>query len=205
MKLFRVTCCLFVLLLSLIVFVFIPRSQASAASGLVTHGDVEKILHAGYTSTGCAPLFQVHPVPGFEDCTRATIIPFNVGSVRHNCVDDWHIVRLIWITGVDNVDIFTKKQAVDELKGTTITLALDGVTLPTNQTPVTMLNTADQQRLGFPGPTFAFLTGSILSPADLSVGDHTAGFVANDPVFGTFQDSTTFTVDPSGTGVCLQG
>jgi hypothetical protein len=24
-------------------------------------------------------------------------------------------------------------------------------------------------------------------------------------VFGTFQDSSTFTVDPSGTGVCLQG
>jgi hypothetical protein len=205
MKLFRVTYCLFVLLLFLIVFAFVPRSQASAASGLVTHGDVEAILHAGYPSTGCAPLFQAHPVPGFEDCTRAAIIPFNIGSVRHYCVDDWHIVRFIYITGVDNVDIFTKKQAVDEAKGTTITLTLDGVTLPTIQMPVTMLNAADNQRLGLPGPTFAFLTGSILPPVALSVGDHTAGVVATDPVFGIFQDSSTFTVDPSGTGVCLQG
>ena len=115
MKLFRVICCLFVLLLSLIVFAFVPRSQASAASGLVTKGDVEAILHAGYPSTGCAPIFQAHPVPGFEDCTRAAIIPFNIGSVRHYCVDDWHIVRFIYFTGVDNVDIFTKKQAIDEL------------------------------------------------------------------------------------------
>ena len=68
-----------------------------------------------------------------------------------------------------------------------------------------MLNAADQQRLDLPGPRFAFQTGSILSPAALSVGDHTAGLFATDPVFGTFQDSSTFTVNSSGTGVCLQG
>jgi hypothetical protein len=32
-----------------------------------------------------------------------------------------------------------------------------------------------------------------------------AGLVVFDPVFGTFQDASPFTVDPSGTGVCLQG
>jgi hypothetical protein len=204
MKLFRVTCCCGMLILSLVVFALPPGSQASAASGLVTQGDVEAILHAGYPSTGCAPLFQVHPVRGFEDCTRATLIPFSDVSGRHYCVNDWHIVRLIWGTAIDNVYIFTKKQAIDELNGTTTALTLDGVTLPVTRTPVTMLNTADQKRLGFPGPTFAFMTGSILSPTALSVGDHTVGFVGNDPVFGSDQDSSTFTVDPSGTGSCLQ-
>lgn len=108
MKLFRVTCCCCVLFLSLVVFAPLSGSQASAASGLVTKGDVEAILHAGYPSTGCAPLLQVHLVPGFEDCRRAAIIPFNIGSVRHYCKDVWHIVRFILINGVDNVYVFVR-------------------------------------------------------------------------------------------------
>ncbi|HET9920572.1 MAG TPA: hypothetical protein VFQ30_12060, partial [Ktedonobacteraceae bacterium] len=80
-----------------------------------------------------------------------------------------------------------------------------GVPLPLTRTPIVKLNAADQQRFGLIGPAFSFQTGSILSPADLSVGDYTAGLVVTDPVFGTFTDSSTFTVDASGTGVCLQG
>ena len=46
MKLFRIMFSLVVLLLSLVVFAFVPLSQASAASSRVTKGDVEAILHA---------------------------------------------------------------------------------------------------------------------------------------------------------------
>jgi hypothetical protein len=46
MKLFRVTCCCFVLFLSLVVFAQVPWSQASAASARVTKGNVEALLHA---------------------------------------------------------------------------------------------------------------------------------------------------------------
>ena len=201
MKFFRITCCFFVLLLSLVVFSFVPRSQASAASGLVTKGDVEAILHAGTSGGGI--MFHEHPVPGFEDFPRAAITPLSFHSGTHYCVDDWHVVRIVVANSVDNVVFFTKEQVIADLKATSITLTLDGVTLPVIRTPITMLNAADQQRFGLPGPTFAFQTGSILSPTALSVGDHTAGLVATDPVFGTFQDSSTFTVDSSGTGVCL--
>jgi hypothetical protein len=38
----------------------------------------------------------------------------------------------------------------------------------------------------------------------LNVGDHTVGFVATAPL-ATDDGSSTFTVDPSGTGACLQG
>jgi hypothetical protein len=120
-------------------------------------------------------------------------------------VDDWHVVRITFFNAVDNNPFSTKEQAIADLEATIITLTLDGVTLPVTRTPITKLNAADQQRFGLPGPLFDFQTGSILSPAAISVGDHTAGLVATDPVFGTFQDSLTFTVDPSGTGVCLQG
>jgi hypothetical protein len=203
MKLFRVSCCLIVLLLSLLAFAFVPRSQASAASGLLSKGDAEAILHA-WTSGG-GILFHEHSVPGFADFPRAAITPLSFHSGTHYCVDDWHVVRIAIANSVDNVDFFTKEQVIADLEATTVTLTLDGVTLPAIRTPIIMLNAADQQRLGFPGPTFAFQTGSILSPDALSVGDHTAGLVMTDPVFGTFQDASTFTVDPSGTGVCLQG
>ncbi len=203
MKLLRITCCCFVLLLSVVVFALVPGSQASAASGRVTKGDVEAILQT--VTSGGGILFHEHPVPGFEDYPLAAITPLSFHSGTHYCVDDWHVVRIAISQGVDNVVFFTKEQVIADLEATTVTLTLDGVTLPAIRTPIIMLNAADQQRLGFPGLTFAFQTGSILSPAALSVGDHTAGLVVTDPVFGTFQDASTFTVDPSGTGVCLQG
>jgi hypothetical protein len=201
MKLFRITCCLIVLLLSLVAFV--PLSQASAASGRVTKGDVEAILHA--VTSGGGILFHEHPVPGFEDYPHAAITPLSFHSGTHYCVDDWHVVRIAISQGVDNVVFFTKEQAIADLKATTVTLTLDGVTLSTIRTPIIMLNSGFwKQRFDLPGPFFAFQTGSILSPAALSVGDHTAGLVVTDPVFGPPTDSSTFIVDPPGTGVCLQ-
>ncbi len=176
---------------------------AESTSSLVTKGDVEAILHT--VASGGGILFHEHPVPGFEDYPRAAITPLSFHSGTHYCVDDWHVVRIAISQGVDNVFFFTKEQAIADLEATTVTLTLDGVTLPAIRTPIIMLNAADRQRFDLPGPSFAFQTGSILSPAALSVGDHTAGLVATDPVFGAFQDASTFTVDPSGTGVCLQG
>ena len=73
MKLLRVTCCLFVLLLSLVAFAFVPGSQASAASGRVTKGDAEAILQP--VTSGGGILLHEHPVPGFEDYPLAAITP----------------------------------------------------------------------------------------------------------------------------------
>jgi hypothetical protein len=195
-------CCCFVLLLSLLIFAFVPRSQASAASVRVTQGDVEAILHA--VSSGGGIRFHEHTVPGFEDFPLAAITPLSFRNGTHYCVDDWHVVRITIGQSVDNENFFTKEQVIADLEATTVTLTLDNVPLPVTRTPIRMLNTAEQQRIGFPGQTFMFQTGSILSPTALSVGDHTVGFVATDP-FGSDDDSSTFTVDPSGSGVCLQG
>jgi hypothetical protein len=177
---------------------------AESTSSLVTQGDVEAILHT--VTSGGGILFHEHPVVGFEDYPFAAITPLSNHNGTHYCVDDWHVVRIAIANSVDNVIFFTKEQVITDLEATTVTLTLDGVTLPTIRTPIIMLNAGFwKQRFGLPGPFFAFQTGSILSPAALSVGDHTSGLVLTDPAFGTFQDSSTFTVDPSGTGACLQG
>ncbi len=156
MKLFGVTCCLCVLLLSLVAVAFTPRSHATAASGRVTHGDVEAILHASFS--GGAILFHEHSVRGFEDFPRAAITPLSSNTGTHYCVDDWHVVRITVINSVDNILIFTKQQAIAELEATTVTLTVDSVALPTVRTPITMLNAADQQRFDFPGTTVRFRT-----------------------------------------------
>jgi hypothetical protein len=176
---------------------------AHSTSGRVTKGDAEAILHA--LTSGGGIIFHEHPVRGFEDYPLAAITPLSFLSGTHYCVDDWHVVRIADANPVDNDNFFTKAQVIADLKATTITLTLDGVTLPVIRTPIRMLNAAAQHRLGFPGPTFVIQVGSILSPAALSVGQHTVGVVVTDPAFGTFQDSSTFIVDPSGTGACLQG
>jgi hypothetical protein len=116
-----------------------PR-HASAASDLVTKGDVEAILHAGSISF----FHGATTGPSTEDFPRAAITPLSFHGGTHYCVDDWHVVRITFINPVDNVIFFTKDQAIANLEATTTTLTLDGVTLPLTQTPIRMLNAADQ-------------------------------------------------------------
>lgn len=105
------------------------------------------------------------------------------------------MVRIAITPGFDNDNFFTKEQSIADLEATPLTLTLDGATLPTIRKPITMLNIGFwKQRFDLPRPLIAFPTGSIFSPAALSIGDHTAGLVATDPVFGTFLDSSTFAV-----------
>jgi hypothetical protein len=96
--------CVLIMLLSL---VLMTAQVATAASGRVTKGDVEAILHA--STSGGGILFHDHPVPGFEDYPRAAITPLSFHDGTHYCVDDWHVVRIADSNSVDNVDFFTKK------------------------------------------------------------------------------------------------
>lgn len=197
-----------VVLLGALAFTLVPRSHAPAAHAApapVTRGDVEAILHTQIPG-GLALLLHAHQIFGapFEDFPRAAITPLSVHNGAHYCVDDWHLMRIHIDDAVDQVFFFTKEQAIADLQETTVILTLDGVALPTTQTPITMLSTETQHLLGFPGPDFGFQIGSILAPSSLTVGPHTAGLIVTDPVFGFFQDASTFTVDPSGTGACLQ-
>jgi hypothetical protein len=194
------------LLLGVLSFVAFPRSHAAAAPGPVTRGDVEAILHAGFTDGQAALLVHASQALGapVEDLSRAAIDFFTPGP-PHFCVDDWHLLRLTDANSVDGVLFFTKEQVVADLEQTTITFTLDFVSVSTTQTPISHLNTSDQQLFGLPGPTFLFTTGSIFSPGDLGVGAHRADFSIFDPAFGFFHSHEDFVVDASGTGACLQG
>jgi len=172
----------------------------------VTYGDVQAILHAGFTAGQDAILLHAHQALGapVEDWNRAAI-SFFVPGTPHYCVDDWHLLRLTVANSVDNVVFSTKEQVIADLEQTTIAFSMDGVSVPATQTPITHLSAADQQLFGLPGPTFLFTTGSFFSPSALGVGVHRADFSITDPVFGFFHSYEDLVVDASGTGACLQG
>ncbi len=192
-----------VVMLIVVSFVLVAFPRHASASGFVTQGDVESILHNSPTGVGFHGFFNGHPVPNFDDGSRARISPLSGESGgKHYCVDDWHLIQIDFEEGVDNINFFTREQAIANLEAITVTLTLDGATFPSIRTPIIPSNQEINQISQVTG--FIFATGNILSPSALSVGQHTAGIVVNDPTFGSFQDASTFIVDPSGTGICLQ-
>lgn len=195
------------LLLGLLSFTAFPRLHVAAAPAPVTYGDVQRLLYGngGNMALNLHAHQFVGSVPHAEIFTRAAITPLSSHNGEGKCVDDWHLIRLTLINVVDGVFFSTKEQAVADLQATTVVFTLDGVPVPITETPITQVNVTDQQLLGFPGTTVSFQAGSILAPDALGVGTHTAGVTITDPVFGFFQDASTFTVDPAGTGACLLG
>jgi hypothetical protein len=166
-----------------------------AASGNVTKGDVEAALQSWDTGFRAAFLIggtlAAGPVEAF---LRARIPPLPGG--RHYCVDDWHLVQVAWVTGGDAS--FTRQDALLDLSGITNTFLLDGHTLPLQQTPVVRRVVPT-----FGDIDYGFSVGSILSPSDLAVGEHTLVWQVTFPD-DAFQTEDTFYIDASGTGACVQ-
>lgn len=193
------------LLLGVLSLAAFPRLHAAAAPAAVTQGDVEAILHAGFTAGQDAILARTDQVVGapVAESNRAAI-DFFVPGTPHYCVDDWHLLRLTVINVVDGVVFFTRDQAIADLQLQTLSFTMDEVSVPITQTPITQLSAADQQLFGLPGPAFLYTAGSVFSPGALGVGPHIARFTIIDPVFGFFHTFEPFVVDASGTGACLQ-
>jgi hypothetical protein len=76
---------------------------------------------------------------------------------------------------------------------------LDGATLSTQETPIV------RRVVSFIGDVdYGFAVGSILSPEDLGVGEHTLTSVFTFPDGFSESITITFFVDPSGSGACEQ-
>lgn len=190
-KIFRL-----VVTLAVALGILLSGTGAAAGSGTVTQGDVEAMLHSG--GTGLRAILFISgalaaaPLDGF---VRGRINPFLDG--RHYCVDDWHLVHAGWVIGGDTS--FLYQDALAELSGITNTFILDGVTLPVQETPVVRRVVPV-----FGDIDYGYSFGSILSPSDLAVGEHTIIWQATFPEGDEFQAEGTFYIDASGTGACLE-
>jgi hypothetical protein len=158
---------------------------AQAASTRITQGDVQQV----FQGVGAADVFG----------SRGAIRPHR-GSPwdgAHFCAEDWHVILLTWTEGGDAS--FTRSDAARIMSGIVLDFRLDGAVLPTTRTAIKPF--LDPERFGLQQAYF-FNHGRIMSPTDLSVGQHELGVSVTDPT-GTFDDGITFFIDAAGTGACL--
>ena len=186
----------FVLVLSIFLVTLFSGTRVSAGADRVTKGDVEAALRSW--NTGLRAIFFISnsvagaPLDAFQ---QARISPGSDGV--HYCVEDWHFVHIAWITGGD--ESFTRDDAVAELAFIENTFILDGNVLTIERTPVVRRVVSL-----FFVVDYGISVGSILSPDDLSVGEHTLMFEFTFPDGFTETTAITFFVDAAGTGACLQ-
>jgi hypothetical protein len=104
-----------------------------------------------------------------------------------------------WFDGGD--DTFDRQRAEEVIAPVTMSFQLDGQPLETTRTPI--------QPFLQPNPVFGverawyFQQGKIMSPNDLSVGQHQLSARFTDPITGVFDTGITFFIDAAGTGACL--
>lgn len=187
----------FVLAFSMVLAALFSRTNVSAGSDNVTRGDVQAALQTWFTGLRALRFVgnavAAAPLEGFQ---RGVIHPFRSDGV-HYCVEDWHVVLAGWFTGGDQS--FTYQDAVADLSGIEDVFILDGVMLATTQTSIVSIVAA-----GFFENEFGYAVGSILSPQDLAVGEHTLTYVFTFPDGFSESNTITFYIDPSGSGACVQ-
>jgi hypothetical protein len=170
----------------------------------ITRGDAEAVLNA-FGTGGRVILANgrtVEAAPADFVGSHGSIRPFQ-GSPwdgRHFCAEDWHVILAAWIDGGD--DAFDHEQAEVVIDPVTISFTLDGDELKTTRTPIKPFHN--------PPPDWGFerawyvQQGQIMSPDDLSVGQHELSVRFTSPASGLDEsDGITFFIDAAGTGACM--
>ena len=172
-----------------------------AISIRVAEGDVDAVFN-GFTSGGLAILVHSQVVQGAVADGLAgslgTIRPFKLFDGRHYCADDWHVILVAEFDGGDRS--YSYEDAVASLSPIKIAFALDHVPFSTKRTALKRF-----LRPGIYGwdEAYGFQEGHIFAPSDLTVGAHDLSFTSIDPVYGSFENSIRFYIDPSGGGACI--
>ncbi len=165
-----------------LVAALVATVPAQAASERVTKSEAKKALRTLVTIEN----------PG-------VIVPFE-GSPwdgAHFCGADWHTVKVPVVEGGDAS--FTKQDAAVILDAISVAFTLDGSPLASERTKIKSV--PDPSRFGAVNAYF-FNQGRVLSPDELSVGQHELSMRFTDSS-GTFDETITFFIDAAGTGACL--
>jgi hypothetical protein len=170
----------------------------------ITKGDAQAVLKA-FGSGGRVILRNgqtVEAAPADFLGTHGSIRPFpnSAWDGAHFCAEDWHVILIGQIEGGDAS--FTRQQAATLLDPITNSFTLDGVPLETTRTPISRF--LNPQGFGLE-EAYYFQEGRVMSPDDLSVGQHQLSVTCVDSTSGSqiFSGSITFFVDAAGTGACL--
>jgi hypothetical protein len=170
----------------------------------ITQGDARAVLNA-FGTGGRVILANgrtVEASPADDKGTHGSIRPFpgSAWDGRHFCAEDWHVILVAWFDGGDGN--FDRQRAEEAIAPVTISFTLDGQPLETTRTPIQPFLRPPPQ-FGFERAWY-FQQGRIMSPDDLSVGEHQVSYtLANTPnpsESGT--EGITFFIDPAGSDAC---
>jgi hypothetical protein len=176
--------------------------NAAGDSPPVTRGDAEALFNAG-TTGGFAVKLNAGVIAG-APASRGRILPGANFQGVHICASDWHVmaINLVVTDATDGVQTVNEARAV--FSTIAVSYQLDG-------SPLAIETSAVAPWLGDPtsldpNATVAFSQhfGTILAPADLSVGAHTERVrIYQNGVLVDDLGDVTFFVDAAGTGACL--
>jgi hypothetical protein len=177
--------------------------ETSSESRRITRGDVEAVLNA-FGAGGRAVLSHSKTAEGAPADffgSHGSIRPF-AGSPwdrAHFCAEDWHVILIADIEGGDAS--FTHDDAEHIMNGLDVSFTLDGAPLPATRTAIKRFLNPEQFGLQV---AYYFQQGQIMSPTDLSVGNHLLEVTIVDASGQqSFQDGITFFIDAPGTGACV--
>ena len=169
----------------------------------ITQGDARAVLNA-FGTGGRVILANgqtVEASPADDKGTHGSIRPF-AGSPwdgRHFCAEDWHVILVAWFDGGDR-DTFNRQRAEEIIAPVTISFTLDGEPLETTRTPIKIFHNPP---FGAFEEAWGFQEGKIMSPDDLSVGQHELSVTfTNTPPGEEGSDQITFFIDPAGSDAC---
>jgi hypothetical protein len=163
-----------------------------------TRGDAEAVLRA-FGNGGWAVLNHNRVVSVGPADLQIQVRPFPFFDGRHYCSLDWHTILIADFEGGDRT--FTHQQASAIIDEISVQFSLDGAPLQITQTPVArFLN----PQLVDPSAEVAFYSqwGSVMSPSDLTVGQHTLSINMTAPAGGSWANTIHFFIDAGGTGAC---
>jgi hypothetical protein len=169
----------------------------------ITRGDAEAVLNAwgtgGRVIVAHRGAVDAGPVDFHGSHGSIRPYPNSAWDGRHFCAEDWHVLLYTWFDGGD--DTFNRQRAEDVIGPVTVSFTLDGNALETTRTPIKPFHN--------PPPDYGmerawyFQQGKIMSPDDLSVGQHELSARKTDPITGVSDDGITFFIDAAGSGACM--
>jgi hypothetical protein len=201
----------------------VPAS-ADAGTDRYTQGDAEAVLRAYPPAGGAISLHAPHVDAGptlaypSDGLSIRPINPFF--SEARYCVEDWHAIAWAqidfeFVAHFEEPLVYTKDDALHFLGGVEMRFLLDGLPLDgTTQGPIkpysdrgflAVIEAAMESDFGVDvtiGRAWAVQAGRAVAPDALSLGQHTLTGIVTDPVFGSFEDTITFYVDPPESDTC---
>jgi hypothetical protein len=190
----------------LLALVLLLVTSAQANAPRVTQGDARAIFEA-WNNGGWAVVLnggtieEGAPADFLPPDSTARISPAAQWNGAHFCSLDWHVIAVAAIEGNPVGGSRTVTEIRESLSQIALSFMLDGAPLSTETAAVKRMTNPELRGLV---EAFSVISGSVMAPEDLSVGQHSLRAVGTRPGRPpTPMGPITFVIDAPNSGACL--